>query len=374
MARVAGYDAGLCRTVQDQSVKPGKSAEPGKRVKPGQRINHKKGRIPMLRIEDLAVPPEGFLHDEPEGGAFYAAVQGAGMEGFQFGYFAVYRGDRLVTVAPYFVMDFRLNTLLPNGWLKRSLSWIRFKLACVGNPTADFGRIDGETSSEILAVINGELAKKGSLLAYKGFGQDLPLAGFAPAIGLPVPVLALGPDYYQAMKSDRRNLLRRKLKKSAALRYEACAGLPEHLVATVYQLYLNTYHKAELKLEKLTPEYFLNTRALSHYLLFFLDDELIGFTQLIGKGHQLVNRYIGLDYGKSHDYGLYFAMFIRAIEFGIREGFAEIELGATSYEFKRILGARQHPTWNYYRHTNPVLNWLLKNLRSVLEPSESELR
>jgi hypothetical protein len=328
----------------------------------------------VLRIEDLAFPPEGFLHDEPEGAEYYQAVQMAGMDDFRFGYFAVYRADRLVTVAPYFVMDFRLNTLLPNGWLKWSLNWIRFKLACIGNPITDVGRIHGDASAEILSAINGELAKKGSLLAYKGFGQDLPLPEFVPAIGLPVPVLQLGQDYYQSMKSDRRNLLKRKLKKSAALRYEECAGLPEHLVARVYQLYLNTYHKAGLKFEKLTPDYFVNTSALSHYLLFFLEDELIGFTQLIGKGQQLVNRYIGLDYGKSNDYGLYFAMFIRAIDFGIRKGFAEIELGATSYEFKRILGARQLPTWNYYRHTIPLLNWLLGKLRSVLEPSESELR
>jgi hypothetical protein len=344
----------------------------------------------MLRIEDLSVPPEGFLRDEPEGREYYEAIRMSGMEGFRFGYFAVYRdepgdeprdepGDeprdeRLVTVAPYFVMDFRLNTLLPDGRMKRSLNWVRFKLACIGNPIADFGRIHGETSAEILAAINGALARKGGLLAYKGFGEDLPLPGFIPAKGLPVPVLAIGPDYYKAMKSDRRNLLKRKLKKSAALRYEECTGLPEHLVASVYDLYLNTYYKAELKFEKLTPDYFVKTSALSHYLLFFLEDELIGFTQLIGKGHQLVNRYIGLDYAKSNDHGVYFAMFIRAVEFGIREAYTEIELGPTAYEFKRILGARQYPTWNYYRHTNPLLNWLLGKLRSVLEPSESELR
>jgi Acetyltransferase (GNAT) domain len=329
---------------------------------------------PMLRIEDLAVPPEGFLHGEPEGAEFYQAFQASRLDDFSFGYFGVYRADRLVTVAPYFVMNFRLNTLLPNGWLKRSLSWIRFKLACIGHPTVDVGRIHGEVSDETLAAINGELAKKGSLLAYKGFDQHLPMRGFVAAKGLPVPVLSLGPDYYQAMKSERRNLLKRKLKKAAALHYEECAGLPEHLVAKVYQLYVNTYEKAELKFEKLTPEYFANTRDLSHYLLYFLNGELIGFTQLIGKGPHLVNRYIGLDYEKSYDYGLYFAMFIRTLEFGVRGGYAEIELGATSYEFKRILGAHQVPTWNHYRHNNALINWLLGKLRGMLEPSASELR
>lgn len=328
----------------------------------------------MLHIEDLATAPEGFLRDETEGADYYQAFHTARLDDFSFGYFAVYRDGALVTVAPYFVMDFRLNTLLPNGWLKAGLSWIRFKLACVGHPSVDLGRIHGEVSQETLAAITTALAKKGSLLAFKGFGEHLPLQGFVAAKGLPVPVLSIGPHYYEALKSDRRNLLKRKLKKAAALRYEECAGLPDHLIARVYALYLNTWQKAELKFEKLTPEYFANTRHLSHYLLFFLDDELIGFTQLLGKGRYLVNRYIGLDYDKSRDYGLYFAMFIRAVEFGIREGFEQIELGATSYEFKRVLGARQIPTWNHYRHNNALVNWLLGKLRGVLEPSESELR
>lgn len=328
----------------------------------------------MLCIEDRATPPEGFLQEEPEGGGFYKAFQAAGIEGFRFGYLAVYRAEEMVTVAPYFVMDFHLNTLLPNGWLKRCLNGIRFKLACIGNPTADVGRIHGEISAEILSLIDRELEKKGSLLAYKGFDQHLPLPNYVPAVGLPVPLITLAPDYYQAMKSNRRNLLKRKLKKAAALRYDECAGLPEHLVDAVHALYLKTYEKAELKFEKLTREYFVATSALSHYLLFFLEDELIGFTQLIGKGRQIVNRYIGLDYAKSDNYGLYFAMFIRAVEFGIREGYHEMELGATSYEFKRILGARQVPTWNYYRHTTPWVNWLLGKLKGMLEPSASELR
>lgn len=101
----------------------------------------------MLRIEDLATPPEGFLQEAPEGGDFYRAFQAAGIEGFRFGYFAVYRADEMVTVAPYFVMNFHLNTILPNGWLKRYLSGIRFKLACIGNPTADVGRIHGRNRS-----------------------------------------------------------------------------------------------------------------------------------------------------------------------------------------------------------------------------------
>lgn len=328
----------------------------------------------MLRIEELDHPPKEFLPDQAEGYDFYKALQASKIDGFRFGYFAVYRQNQLITVAPYFVMDFRLATLLPDSWLKKCLSWIKFNLACIGNPTADFGRIEGEVSAEVLACIDQRLAKKGSLLAYKGFPDGLPLAGFVQAAGLPVPVVPLRADYFDAMQSKRRNLLKRKLKKAATLRYEEHDSLPPELVEKVYALYLNTYQKAELKFEKLTPEYFSGTSKISKYLLFFYDDELIGFTQLIGKNGYLVNRYIGLDYDKSTSHNLYFVMFIRAVEMAVREGYTALEMGATSYEFKRILGARQVPTWNYYRHTKPWANWILGKLRTVLEPSASELK
>src|SRR5258705_13717074 len=49
-----------------------------------------KGRVPMLRIEDLSFPPEVFLHDEPEGGDYYQAFQMSGTLCFRSGYFTVY--------------------------------------------------------------------------------------------------------------------------------------------------------------------------------------------------------------------------------------------------------------------------------------------
>jgi hypothetical protein len=71
---------------------------------------------------------------------------------------------------------------------------------------------------------------------------------------------------------------------------------------------------------------------------------------------------------------LYFSMFIEAVKLGLRDNYVALELGASSYEFKRILGARKVPTWNYYRHTTPLANWILGKMKVVLEPSESELK
>ncbi|MCC8395745.1 GNAT family N-acetyltransferase [Paraburkholderia sp. MMS20-SJTR3] len=328
----------------------------------------------MLRLEDLEHPPEGFLKDLPEGGAFYESLRGTEIEGCHFGYFAVYRDDRLATVAPYFVMDFHLNTLLPNGALKTALSWIKFRLGCIGNPTTDYGQIEGEVSEETLTCIQRALSNKARLLAFKGFPEGLPLPAFVCAKSLPVPVVSLDSNYFSSLKSDRRNLLKRKLKKAAPLRYEEHDGVPAHLLERVYALYLKTWQKADIKFERLTPDYFAHTAHISKYLLFFEGDTLIGFTQLIGRNGVLVNRYVGLDYERSDAYGLYFAMFVRTIEYAVRERYREAELGATSYEFKRILGARQVPTWNYFRHTNPLVHRVLTLLKGMFEPSASELR
>ena len=328
----------------------------------------------MITLQEMFVPPLNFLQECTENDAFYQSIQKANLDGFQFGYFIIYRNNKIITVAPYFVMDFNLNTLLPEGILKRCTNWIKFNLACIGNPIADFGRIHGEISVEILNLINQSLAKKGSLLAYKGFVDELPLADFTQVNSLPVPVLQLGPNYFSELPSERRNLLKRKLKKAVSLRYEEHQGLPLQWLEKVYALYLQTYQKAELKFEKLNPQYFLETGIISHYLLFFEEEKLIGFTQLIGRNHYLVNRYIGLDYSRSHEYGLYFVMFIKTIEFAIDKGFTQLELGATSYEFKRRLGAKIIPTWNYFQHVNPILNWGLKKFKNLLEPSASELK
>jgi hypothetical protein len=327
-----------------------------------------------LKIEDCAQAPEGFLTDHAEGDRFYESIKAAGLADFDFGYFVIYRDGCVVTIAPYFTMDFRLNTMLPVGRMKRMLAGVKFKLACIGHPCADFGRIHGEVSEETLSWISGALAKKGRLLAFKGFPDALPLSGFVQAVGLPVPVVSLSPTYFSDLKSDRRNLLTRKLKKAATLRYEEHDGVPPAYVDRIFSLYLQTYEKAEVKFELLNREYFLRTCPISKYLLFFEGDHLIGFTQLIGSRDYLINRYIGLDYSRSDPYGLYFAMFIRAVQFGIRENYSTLELGATSYEFKRTLGARLVPTWNYYRHTSPFVHWILGKMKVMLEPSESELK
>ncbi|MDD5180246.1 MAG: GNAT family N-acetyltransferase [Gallionellaceae bacterium] len=324
----------------------------------------------MLTIERLSAPPEGFLVRFPEDGLYYKAFQDARVEGFDFGYLAVSRDEARVAVAPYFLMDFRLGTMLPDdSWLGGMLSRIKIKIACVGHPSVDLGQIDGELSAPVLEIINRELARHAPLVSYKGFDHDLPLgAGFVRARGLPVPVLKINGDYYSGLKSSRRNYLKRKMKLASGLKYEERDDLPDRLIPHVYRLYLNVYQNADIRLECLSMDYFYNTKAISKWLLFYEADTLIGFTQVLCKNGRMVHKYIGMDYASGRKHGLYFMLFLKAIDVCARDGLTELELGVTAYEFKKKLGSHLVETHLYYRHNNRALNWLLGKFYFLLEP------
>ena len=54
---------------------------------------------------------------------------------------------------------------------------------------------------------------------------------------------------------------------------------------------------------------------------------------------------------------------------GIRDGVREFDLGVSSYYSKRMMGAGLLPTRLYFRHHQPVVQWLLARCKFLLEPS-----
>lgn len=328
----------------------------------------------MLRVERLERAPDDFLGNDPEGGAYHQAFQAAGLPEFEFFYYAVWRGDRRVAVVPCFLMDFRLTTMLGDSAWSRWLGWLKLRIVCVGHPSTDIGRIEGEASVDVLTVVNQELQKLCAIVAYKGFGGDLPLQSFVRVNNLPVCVLSISPDYWTRIGTDRRNNFKQKLRQGKAVRVVEHDGCDESLARALFDLYLNTYERAQIKFEKLVPEYFTRTGPISRYLLLYEDEHLIGFVQLICRDGRMVFRYIGMDYERNRKHGLYFLLFLKGIEYCIRENIHEMECGPTSYDFKRRLGCDLVPTYVYYRHRNPLLNWVLGKARHLLEPTEEELR
>ena len=320
----------------------------------------------MLTVEDHASPPDDFLPCEAEGYAYYKAFQDSGIANFAFGYLVVKRDGRRVAVAPYFVTRYHVNTTLPEGWLKRLLGWVSFKIACVGHPSADLGMVDGEVSAEVLHAINAELFKHAAVVAYKDFGAGLPLAEFSIEPNLPVARLAIRGDFYSGLRGSVRREFRQRLRRADTLRIEECSTYPREHAGRIYELYLQTLARAEMRFETLTPEFFENAATISKYMLYWEDDTLIGFALLICRDRVMLGKYLGMDYARARKYGLYFVMMLHHVGICVRDGYTVYQTGPSSYDFKERMGSALIPTYLYFRHRNPVINRALAAIMRVV--------
>ena len=92
---------------------------------------------------------------------------------------------------------------------------------------------------------------------------------------------------------------------------------------------------------------------------------MIGFAQLLCSNGSMSIKYVGQ---------VYFALFLQGINICIREGIKEMDLGVTAYQFKNYLGAVNYATFNYFFQSSPTLNWILKRIAFIFEPSIDELK
>ncbi len=330
----------------------------------------------LIRIVDTDACPEDFAVAEPEDHRFLQAFQRAGIGDFCCGYLLVYRGETRVSVVPYFTTEYRLNTLVTNPLLRWLLAPLGFKVACVGHPSTDAGRIEGEISADVLQAVNAVLRDKAAATAYKWFTEPLPLADFVEVCGLPINVLKAGADYPAALSRNQRKNVLRKIRKSAALvftEYTPETPLPDALIAGVCSLYASTADRADLQFERLNEDYFRLTAPLSSYMLAYEGGRLIGFVQWLRKGSRMSGKYLGMDYARNRHYDLYFGVVLQSVLRGIRDGVREFDLGVSSYYSKRMMGAGLLPTRLYFRHHQPVVQWLLARCKFLLEPSADEL-
>ena len=176
-------------------------------------------------------------------------------------------------------------------------------------------------------------------------------------------------DYLATLSYSTRKSLRRKLKTLNQLRIEEHNGLPPHL-EEIYQLYLNCYEKSELKFEKLTLEFFESLAGLMpnqcRFVLYYVNEKLIGFNCLLHGNGVLMDKYIGLDYVDSQRVNLYSLSWLYNIQMCIRDGFHTFQSGQASYETKLRLGATLEQTYILFKHRNKLVNPIFKLASHVL--------
>lgn len=329
---------------------------------------------------------------------YHLAFAQANISGFKTGYITVLEAEKPILISPIFVMDYALDCTI-QGKLKIFTTKLRdvfpklmnLRLLCIGSAVTDSAQIGfSKINTEIMQTLHQKLEEianqeKASVIAFKDVTEadlaqlKIPLQtlGFSVVENMPVAKNNIHfnslDDYLASLSYSTRKGLRRKMKSFAQLSIEEYDGMPPKL-AEIYQLYLNCYEKSELKFEKLTQQFFKYLAQLMPYncrfVLYYSEEEnekkLIGFNCLLHGNGVLMDKYIGLDYHKSHELNLYSLSWIHNIKMCIRDGFHTFQSGQAAYETKLSLGANLEQTYIMFKHRSRLINPFLKLASRVL--------
>lgn len=335
---------------------------------------------------------------------YYEIVEDTIRQGFDYRYIALRTPDgEVVAVQPCFMLDQDLlaGTGPRTQGVMRAVRrvWprcLKMRTLMVGCAAGE-GHLDAATDAmrgaiaRALAAQLPALARRhgARLLVFKEFPAEyrtalapLLAAGFArmpsmPNTRLPLP-FADFEAYLRTLSSTTRQTLRRKFRATAAAAHVEMTVVTDlrPYVGTFYPYYLAVYEKAELKFEKLTPEYFAELSAR-------MPDRVRGFVwhvegRLVAAGLCLVDEtsiaseYVAFDYRVAHDLNLYYVVVRDIIAWGIAQGLPWFRSTGLNYEPKYRMRQQLDPIDLYVRHTSPFVNLILGRVLPLMEPTRHD--
>lgn len=338
------------------------------------------------------------LPREVENHAYYQAcdeaASGSGI-GLRCSAVAVADAKGIAAVAPFFRLDYRLDTPL-QGRLRDIADvlyrhfprFVALKIICIGSPYADrchlgfAPRLDGAGRQAALqALVNAlrqQAATEGAqLVAFKDLApaEDALVApllgteGFTILDSLPVAVLDLHywdiDGYLASLSAATRKDIRRKLAKAQAVRIEHRSDITG-LEELIGELYESTRCQSSLdygELEILPPGYFaavsgaLGERAV--FALYWIGDELAAFNLLLIESDRVIDKFLGMRYPLARDHNLYVISWMANVRFCLSRGIGMLQSGQTAYASKLRFGSRLIPSKIRFCHRNGLLQWVL---------------
>lgn len=331
-----------------------------------------------------------------EGRFWYETLEASGLEGqFEFHYALVKAGPRAVGIAPCFVHNVPVALVAPRpvalalGALSRWFPGVGHQRTLfVGSPCSDQGTVGlsgGLSLRDVARELGSAVLEKAALLGapmvvFKDFPKA-PMkelrglcrggAGFFPMASYPGTLLALrggGMEaYLKSLSSMQRHNLRKKLKRSNALlslKTRVVQNPGDAELAEIHGLFAQTYLRGRTKFEKLDLRFFEAVRAHPEAHFILQRDErtgaLVSFMLAFRIGDRVINKFIGIDYGRAGDTYLYFRLFEAALAFAHGVGARELQSGQTGYRAKLDLGHGLVPLFNLVRHRNPLVHALYR--------------
>jgi len=148
------------------------------------------------------------------------------------------------------------------------------------------------------------------------------------------------------------------------------------IVDEVYPLYLQVYQRSKLHFEKLTKDYLCRIGpGMADKVRFFVwqqKSKIVAFSLCMLDGDALHAEYVGFDYSVALDLHLYHYAVRDMITWAITNGYKWFRSGSLNYDPKLHLRHQLDPIDLYVRHTSAMVNFALKLVLPLIEPTHCD--
>ena len=328
-----------------------------------------------------------------EGLWWYRAFERAGVtDQFTFAYAVIARDGETIGIAPTFLMDLALDIVLPDEiapavrLIGRMIPALRYQRTFfVGSPCSEegtIGLVPGAGLGDVLPVLvraveaRAKAARmdmivwkdvpEGARAAFEAIEQTARLFATPSFPGTEIRNLAgTFEGYLKGLSGNHRYQLKKKLKLSRAALELDCAVIqaPDAAVlAEIWALFMQTYTRADVRFERLTPAFFAElARVPSTYLIVLRSREggaMTAFMMCYYEDGCATNKFIGLDYALGEKVFLYFRLFEEFVVWAQSKGATRLRSGQTGYRAKFDLEHEPAPLTNFAQHRSRIMHWI----------------
>lgn len=182
-------------------------------------------------------------------------------------------------------------------------------------------------------------------------------------------------DYIADLNKKYRDRYKSARKKAKPIvKKELTSEAVQNESETLYKLYKKVSDHAKINTFVLPENHFSEFRAYLDKAFrvygYFIDNKLVGFYTLILNNDSLETYFLGYDSEYQYKHQLYLNMLYDMLEFGIDYKFQSIVYARTAMEIKSSVGAKPHKMVMYLKHTNVIMNTLLKAIFKLMNPKQ----
>ena len=186
-------------------------------------------------------------------------------------------------------------------------------------------------------------------------------------------------DYQEALTSKARTRIRSILDRSVAL--EARTMGPDGIRKAAPQLQdlfdqvldRAAFVHGRLNMAVFAPWVELHKDRLQ-FRGYHLDGDLVGFSTALSLGNELDVQFVGIDYDRNAEHGIYQRMLVDLLDSGIRQRMQRIHFGRTAEQAKSNLGARPMGLRFFVKHHSTLANKLIGPFLRSVKPNTFEQR